>query len=150
VRPWRPGDETLIAGAELSPASLSSRFMAGTGRVPPAYLRYVATVPTDRWDAQVAMFDGRVLGWAEFGRLSNRADEADLAVIVVDRWQRCGVATALFRAMLPRAAAAGVRVVHADVAPGNTAARAVVARLFGPAIRACFHEGLLHYRMRLG
>ncbi len=78
-----------------------------------------------------------------------RADEADLAVIVVDSWQRRGVATALFNAMLPRAAAAGVRVVHADVAPANTAARAAVARLFGPAIRACFHEGLLHYRMRL-
>ncbi len=149
VRPWRPGDAQLLAAADLSATALTSRFMTGTGKLPAAYLHYVTTTPRDRWDAQVATFRGRLLGWAEFGRSPGRADEADLAVLVVDAWQRRGVATALFKAMLPRAAADGVRVVHADVAPGNTAARAAVARLFGPALRACFQDGLLHYRMAL-
>jgi RimJ/RimL family protein N-acetyltransferase len=149
VRPWRPEDAELLAAADLSPTALTSRFMTGTANMPAAYLRYVTTSPRDGWDAQVATLRGRLLGWAEFGRSPGRSDEADLAVLVVDAWQRRGVATALFKAMLPRAAAAGVRVVHADVAPGNTAARAAVAKLFGPALRACFQDGLVHYRMAL-
>jgi hypothetical protein len=39
--------------------------------------------------------------------------------------------------------------VHADVAPGNTAARAAVGVLFGTGMRAVFQDGLLHYRMAL-
>ena len=66
---------------------------------------------------------------------------------MIDAWQRQGVATALFRAMIPRAAAAGIRVAHADIEPGNRAARAMIAAVFGDTIRASFEDGLLHYKM---
>ena len=150
VRPWRTGDEGLVSQAQISPASLGSRFMVGTREVPIAYLRYVASTSRERWDGQVATYRGRLLGWAEFGRWRSGGDEADLAVLVVDGWQRRGVATALFRAMLPRCRAAGVRVLHADVAPGNTAARAAVSALFGASVCAAFRDGLLHYQIALG
>jgi GNAT superfamily N-acetyltransferase len=156
VRPWRTGDDKLLLAARFSAASLSSRFMAGTPGIPVAYLRHVSTVPRDRWDAQVAVVGSaagpgargpyRLLGWAEYGRWRAGGDEADIAVAVVDAWQRQGVATALLRAMLPRAAAAGVRVLHADIAPGNVAARSAAGSLFG---RPTYADGLLHFRLAL-
>jgi GNAT superfamily N-acetyltransferase len=146
VRPWRTGDDKLLLAARFSAASLTSRFMVGTPRIPIAYLRHVGTVPRDRWDAQVGAYRGRLLGWAEYGRWRRGGDEADIAVAVVDAWQRQGVATALLRAMLPRAAAAGVRVLHADIAPENVAARAAAVSLFG---RPTYADGLLHFRLAL-
>ncbi|OLB64825.1 MAG: hypothetical protein AUI10_09425 [Actinobacteria bacterium 13_2_20CM_2_72_6] len=151
VRPWRHGDQALLIAAQrdLSPASLSNRFFVGVSTLPVKYLRYVAHAPRERWDAQVALQRDRLLGWAEFARLAGRPDEADLAVIVIDAWQRRGVATALFEAMLPRAAAAGVRVMHADVEPRNTAARAMIKTISGGRLTAAYEDGLLHYRMSL-
>jgi RimJ/RimL family protein N-acetyltransferase len=155
IRPWCDGDQRLLIAAQrdLSPASLSSRFFVGTSALPVKYLRYVASAPRDRWDAQLAIRRGRLLGWAEFARLEPGAPDADLAVLVVDAWQRRGVATALLRAMLPRAAAAGVRVVHADVEPANTAARATIRTLGRRAAAAGltgrYEDGLLHYRIEL-
>ena len=166
VRPWRTGDDKLLLAARFSAASLTSRFMVGTPRIPIAYLRHVSAVPRDRWDAQVAVLRpapcpgarsawtegrhaahrGRLLGWAEYGRWRPGGDEADIAIAVVDAWQRQGVATALLRAMLPRAAAAGVRVLHADIAPENVAARAAAVSLFG---RPTYADGLLHFRLAL-
>lgn len=144
VRPWRTGDEKLLHAACFSAASLTSRFMVGTRCIPAAYLRHVATVGRDRWDAQVATYRGRLLGWSEFGRWRSYGDEADLAVMVVDAWQRRGVATALVRAMVPRAAAAGVRVLHADIAVDNLAARSLAGTFF---TQAAYVDGLLHFRL---
>jgi GNAT superfamily N-acetyltransferase len=151
VRPWRHGDQALLISAQrdLSPASLSSRFFVGLSTLPVKYLRYVAHAPRDRWDAQVATQHDRLLGWAEFARPAGHPDEADLAVLVIDAWQRRGVATALFEAMLPRAAAAGIRVLHADIEPRNTAARAMIRAVSGGRLTAAYEDGLLHYRMCL-
>ncbi len=152
LRPWRPGDEVLLLGAQpdISPASLTARFCAGLATLPATYLRHVARAPRERWDAEVATEADRLVGWAEFGRLVSHEDEADLAVLVVDAWQRRGVATALFRAMLPRAAAAGVRVVHADVEPRNAAARATIQSLAsGLTLSGRFIDGLLHYSLAI-
>jgi RimJ/RimL family protein N-acetyltransferase len=152
LRPWRTGDEALLASAQpdISPASLTARFCAGLAALPAVYLRHVTEAPRERWDAQVATDADRLVGWAEFARLVAHEDEADLAVLVVDAWQRRGVATALFRAMLPRAVAAGVRVVHADVEPRNAAARATIQSLAsGLTVSGLFIDGLLHYRMAL-
>jgi len=151
IRPWLPGDQALLIAAqrELSRASLTNRFFIGTSSLPVKYLRYVANPPRGRWDAQAATHHGRLLGWAEYARLPGTDDEADIAVIVVDAWQRQGVATALFRAMLPRAVAAGIRVAHADIAPGNVAACAMIRAVFGTTVRGRYEDGLLHFRMCL-
>lgn len=152
IRPWRCGDELFAVAAEphLSSASLAYRFLTGTGgRLPKEYLRHISVGPGPTWDAQVAVGPGHLIGWAEFGRLPGRPEEADLAVIVADPWQRRGIATALIRSMLPRCLAAGVRYLHADVSPTNRAARGLLQSLFSPALHAAFVDGVVHYELPL-
>jgi GNAT superfamily N-acetyltransferase len=152
IRPWRTGDEVLAAAAQpyLSAASLANRFLAGTGgRLPAGYLRHLAAGPRPAWDAQVAVGDGFLLGWAEFGRVPGAVSEADLGIIVADPWHRQGIATALVRALLPRALAVGVRRLGADVLPTNTAARALLRSLFGADLHATYVDGVVHYEAPL-
>lgn len=152
IRPWRRGDELLADAATeyLSSASLANRFLVGTGgRLPSGYLRHVAAGPRPTWDAQVAVGDGHLLGWAEFGRFEAIANAADLAVIVADPWQRRGIASTLIRALLPRCVAAGVAHLGADVLPGNRAAHALLASLFGTRLRGAFDDGVVHYEVEL-
>jgi GNAT superfamily N-acetyltransferase len=152
IRPWRCGDETLAVAAEryLSTATLSHRFLTGTGgRLPAAYLRHIAAGPRLTWDAQVVAAPGHLIGWAEFGRRPGSPEEADVAVLVADSWQRRGVATTLIRAMLPRCRVAGVRLLHADVSPTNHAARELLRSLFSPGLTAAFVDGVVHYELPL-
>lgn len=152
IRPWHQGDEELAVAIErhLSAASLAHRFLAGTGgRLPAGYVRHIAAGPRPAWDAQVATLDDHLVGWAEFGRMPGDLVRADLGVIVADPWHRQGVATALIRALLPRMAAAGVRELRADVLPGNRAAHALLASLFGPHLHAEYDDGAIRYHAPL-
>src|SRR5215831_19257329 len=100
IRPWHQGDEALAVATErfLSAASLSHRFLAGTGgRLPGGYVRHIAAGPRPAWDAQVAACDDHLIGWAEFGRMPGDLALADLGVIVADPWHRRGIATVLIR-----------------------------------------------------
>jgi GNAT superfamily N-acetyltransferase len=180
IRPWRSGDERLIARAadQISPASLRSRFLAGVPRLPETYLRRLATLPPDAWGAQVAVRADRcaeqVVGWAEFVRFATPTGgaapavspaggypaavspaapgnaEADLAILVLDAWQRRGVGRALIGALVRGAAADGVRALHADLDPANGAARGLLASVLGrDRLTARVVDGLLHYTVRL-
>ena len=196
IRPWRAGDERLVAGVaeQISPASLRSRFLAGVPRLPETYLRRLATLPPDAWGAQVALRADRcaeqLVGWAEFvrytspgpdgggaggtgggaaaGAASGSADagsadahsadahsadagsEADLAILVLDAWQRRGIGRALVGALVPAAAAAGVRLLHADLDPANNAARGLLTSVLGrDRLTGRVVDGLLHYTARL-
>jgi GNAT superfamily N-acetyltransferase len=152
IRPWRGGDDRLLlrAAAAISPTSLRNRFLAGVPRLPEAYLRRIATLPRTVWDAQVAIRDGYpddVIGWVEFVRTGDRA-EADIAVLVLDAWQRRGVGRALMGSLLPRAAAAGIRTLHADIDLSNEAARRLLASVLGrDRLTGQVVDGLLHYTM---
>jgi GNAT superfamily N-acetyltransferase len=153
IRPWRPGDELLAAATApyLSVTSLTNRFLAGTGgRLPIGYLRHIEAGPRPTWDAQVAAGDGHLYGWAEFGRRPGEIAEADLAVLVADPWHRQGLATAMIRSLLPRAAAAGVTQLGADVLPSNRAAHALLRSLFGTNLRPEFDGGVAHYSIVVG
>jgi GNAT superfamily N-acetyltransferase len=148
IRPWRTGDEALADAAipYLSTTSLSNRFLAGTGgRLPAAYVRHLAAGPRPTWDAQVAVGDGHLIGWAEFGRVTATSTEADLAVIVADPWHRQGIASAMIRALLPRCFATGVARLSADLLPGNAAAYALLRSLFGQHLRGEFSDGVARY-----
>jgi GNAT superfamily N-acetyltransferase len=154
LRAWRSGDEKLLAQAAtgLSPASLYARFLAGVPGLPASYLRMVATAPRWRWDAQIALRDGRLIGWAEFARLSPECTEADLGVAVLDAWQRRGVGTALVSSLVARCRAAGVTDLCAHVAPSNVAARAALRSWFAArpgAMTVTLEDGLLRYAMPL-
>jgi GNAT superfamily N-acetyltransferase len=148
IRPWRTGDETLAgaAAAYMSVTSLTNRFLAGTGgRLPAAYVRHITIGPRPTWDAFVAVGDGHLIGWAEFGRVNATSTEADLAVIVADPWQRLGIASAMIRALLPRCFATGVTRLGADTLPGNNAAHGLLRSLFGDHLHGEFSDGVVRY-----
>jgi GNAT superfamily N-acetyltransferase len=105
--------------------------------------------------AQVALRADRcaeqVVGWAEFVRFTAPAGtDADLAILVLDAWQRRGVGRTLIGALVPGAAAGGVRLLHADLDPANGAARGLLASVLGrDRLTARVVDGLLHYTVRL-
>jgi GNAT superfamily N-acetyltransferase len=152
IRPWRCGDETLAAAAAeyLSPASLANRFLVGTGgRLPAAYTRHISLGPRPTWDAQVAVGDGHLIGWAEVGRATPGSATADLGVIVADPWHRQGIASQMICALLPRCAAAGVVRLHADVRAGNRAAHGLLHSLFGGDLVTTVVDGEVSYEISL-
>jgi GNAT superfamily N-acetyltransferase len=153
LRPWSHGDEVRLrrAGARLSQASLNARFCAGVPALPKQYLRLAASAPRWRWDAQVAVHGGELIGWAEFARMHPGQTEAELAVTVVDAWQRRGIGTALVEAMLPRCVRAGIRILTAEIELSNVAARAALAGWLRAGHRGevSFKDGFCHVTLPL-
>jgi GNAT superfamily N-acetyltransferase len=152
IRPWRAGDEQLLRAAEpsISRESLASRFFVGTPRLPEAYLRHISTVGRDRWDAVVALVDGRVVGWAEYGRSLDDPREAELGVLVVDDWQGGGLGPRLVGALLLRCRRAGVTALRADVQPDNRRAQRAIESRLGRPVAADAEDGVLRYVLPLG
>jgi RimJ/RimL family protein N-acetyltransferase len=75
------------------------------------------------------------IGIARYVRLDD-FDVAEVAVEVVDRWQRRGVGTALVQALRERALRAGIRTFRVSMLRDNKAARALADRLGPAAARA--------------
>jgi len=71
------------------------------------------------------------IGVARYVRL-DEFDAAEVAIEVVDGWQRLGVGTALLVALTERARAGGIRRFHMSMLRDNRAARALAGH-FGPA-----------------
>lgn len=131
IRAWRDGDAARIADAAggLSPQSLFGRFGVGTDALPKAYVQMISqhSEGDDRVSIVVALDGERVIGWAESWR--DTGGDAELAVVVVDAWQRQGVGAGLVRFLLGAVSAVGRRVnafVLGENAPAHHLARAVV------------------------
>ena len=124
VRDWRSGDLARLRelGARLSPGTLHARFWGGVPALPESYLDRIATRWPLDWNAEVAICDGQLIGWAEFARNAPGAADADAAFCVIDAEQGHGVGTALLEALVGQAERAGIHSLHADIAAGNTAA----------------------------
>lgn len=138
VRPVRTSDrDRVLAGmAALSPASLYLRF----GR---------ATLPSAPDLAWLDVLDGRTavaygvcdlatgapVGVARY--VADRADEAEVAVTVVDGWQGRGAGTLLLRRLADHAAGAGITALSAWIFSSNRPAIALMlgigASYAGPA-----------------
>ncbi|HSV39947.1 MAG TPA: GNAT family N-acetyltransferase [Nocardioidaceae bacterium] len=150
-RPWQPGDDALLAalGPALSEKSLYTRFLIGTPTIPGYYLHYVRNAPRSRWDAVVALHGDDVVGWAEFGRMEYYGAEAELAVVVVDAWQRRGIGTAVARRAVERAILSGVTTLSAEVLASNIASARLIESLSG-GVHSLRSDGqVLHYRLPL-
>jgi RimJ/RimL family protein N-acetyltransferase len=100
-------------------------------------LDYLTDVDQYRHDALVAIDVGRheAVGVARYVRLPGRRELAEVAVEVVDDWQRRGVATALLLELTERARAAGVQEYSAIVAPDNQVMNDVLERLGAEPVR---------------
>nr|WP_235834253.1 GNAT family N-acetyltransferase [Actinomadura logoneensis] len=124
IRPFGSGDEARLRrmSDELSQGSLYTRFFSGTPRVPEPYVRKLGRL--DHWDrdALVALHGDAMVGIAEYARVPSRPDEAEVAVLVADAWQRHGLGGLLTRLLLPLAARRGVTGFRAEVCSTNTGA----------------------------
>jgi GNAT superfamily N-acetyltransferase len=130
TRPWVEGDLRRLHRAEpsFSAETLSSRFLTGNSRLPPAYL---ATLRHPRsagraWLGQVAFADGDLVGLAECAWSPGSAQPGELAVLVADRWQRRGVGRRLVNDLVKRCEAAGLTHLEAMSDAANSGSYALV------------------------
>ena len=136
IRPVGPSDrERLNEGFESASAeSIFLRFLAPQPRLSSSLLHYLTAVDHDRHEALIAVDPetGRSFGTARYVRDEDHPETAEFAVGVGDRWMRIGLGTALLRALVLRARAAGVvrfiGLIHAE----NTAIRRLVEKVAGP------------------
>ena len=135
IRPLSAADRRAIAFsfARLGERSRYQRFLAPVRELTPAQLELMAHV--DHWHHEGLIAYSPVprspIGLTEYVRL-DAFDEAELAVAVVDAWQRRGIGSALATALRERALAAGVRRFNATVFAGNAGALALARKLGRP------------------
>ncbi|MFF4383801.1 GNAT family N-acetyltransferase [Kitasatospora sp. NPDC001547] len=129
LRPAGPADRAaaLAMHDRCSPAALRQRYH-GPVRDAGRYLDHLLDPRHGRSYAVTAP-DGRVVA---LGHLMWDDDEAELAVLVEDAWQRRGLGLALLRRLSAAARAAGVRTVYAVTQGGNTGLIAAMRRLGTP------------------
>src|SRR3954470_23483506 len=139
IRPLGPGDRARVTEGfdRLSPATVNARFL-GPVKARPALFAWLDELDGRSRIAVGAAHaeSGEPLGVARFVRDARDPGRAEMAVTVVDEWQRQGVGTALLAELARRAAAGGVECFSAMLAADNRAATALLRTLgeprFGP------------------
>ena len=123
IRPIAPDDKRLLAEAfeRLSEESRQHRFLTPATELSPEDLAYLTEVDHRRHEAMVAIdpSDGQLVGVARYVRVPGEPGHAEVAVAVVDDWQRRGVATALLMALSAQARENGIERFRAYVSSDN-------------------------------
>ena len=123
IRPIAPEDKQALAeGFErLSDESRYRRFLAPRGSLSDAELRYFTEVDHHDHEALVAIDPetGQGVGIARYIRSKTDPKSAELAIAVVDDWQRMGVGTSLATALSERAQHEGITVFTGLVLADN-------------------------------
>jgi GNAT superfamily N-acetyltransferase len=131
----------------LSPESLYRRFLAPIAR--PSQARPERLLDVDHRDreALVSLVDGEIVGIARYVRVSN-TDEADLAVVVADAWQRRGLATRMLEGLVEAARGAGIRRFRLTMQADNWPIVGLVRKLY-PTARLELRSGVLEGTVEL-
>jgi GNAT superfamily N-acetyltransferase len=148
VRPLDPasdGPRLLAMCPHVSPQSLYQRFFTSFHRLPEPLLALLLDVDHDRREALVALDRDRIVAVARYAGLPHRQDEADVSILVVDSWQRRGLAARLLQLLDERAAAHGIRSFVATVLLENRQARGLLAAV-RPDASARYVDGTSTYR----
>ena len=133
LRLLEPGDTDTVQEIfdGLGPRSRELRFLTPKPRLTKADLRLLAGVDHEDHVAILAFSEGRPVGVARFVRDPEVPSSADIAVVVIDRFQNRGVATMLTSELVRRARAVGVRRFTLVMARDNEAARRLLSRAPG-------------------
>ena len=146
IRPIRATDAACLsdAWARSSPESRHRRMNGTLASLHPAELRYLTKIDHHHHEAMVAIDTdtGRLIGVMRYIRSPDDPEEAELAALVVDDWQRRGVARSLLAKLSTHAAAHGVERYRAIVSPENTPVIAALRRM-GAVPRS--RDGELHF-----
>lgn len=111
IRPVREADAALLADGfgRLSARSRWMRFLTAKTELTAAELRYFTDVDHHDHEALGALDrDGRGVGIARFVRDGQDRKAADVAVTVIDDWQRRGLGTELLARLSHRACEEGI------------------------------------------
>jgi GNAT superfamily N-acetyltransferase len=103
--------DLLLRGFErLSPESRYRRFLAPTAELTDSTIRYLTEIDHHDHEAMIALDEqtGEGIGVARYVRDPDQPDVAELAVTVIDDWQRRGLGTLLLEAISARARAEGI------------------------------------------
>jgi GNAT superfamily N-acetyltransferase len=101
----------LLRGFErLSPESRYRRFLAPMKELTESTIRYLTEIDHHNHEAMIALDErtGEGIGVARYVRNPQRPDVAELAVMVIDDWQRRGVGTLLLEVISARAREEGI------------------------------------------
>lgn len=142
IRPVQPGDKPLIAAAfaALSEESRYRRFFTPLRELGVRQLAYLTEVDHHNHEAQVAI-DARSGACAGAARFVRVADEiAEPAVVVIDRWQRLGLGTALLELLAERARAERITRFSGAVLAENRDAIGLFEHLGGATREGSGHE----------
>lgn len=147
LRPVVPADRDRIIDGfrRLSPESRRLRFHEPRQALTQAELDFLTTIDHD-WHVSWAacLPDGTGVGIARYvidpPAPGQAARSAEIAVAVVDEYQRRGIGLALLRKLAAVAAARGLATFHATVLSENRAMLALIERF---AVRATPTEGVL-------
>jgi acetyltransferase len=133
IRPIRPDDKQRLVDVleRLGPESRYRRFFSAMPELRIAQLRYLTELDHHAHEALVAVDSetGQALGVARFVRSADDPVAAEVAVAVVDDWQRRGLATALLDRLSARAREEGVVRFIAAVLTENQSALDLFRRL---------------------
>jgi len=128
IRQVRSADAPLLADgfARLSAASRQMRFLGVKKELSAAELRYLTDVDHHDHEALVALdrADGHGVGIARYVRDADDPQGAEIAVTIVDDWQRRGLGTELMARLSDRARQEGIRRFTALADAGNVAVAA--------------------------
>ena len=151
IRPVRSADTPLLADGfgRLSPESRWLRFMMAKKDLFPAELRHLTDIDHRDHEALGALDseDGRGVGVARYIRHPRDPGTAEVAVTVVDDWQRRGLGTELLTQLTARACQEGIGRFTALVSADNAAVTGLLRTMRADLIH---HElGTLTYELAL-
>ena len=146
LRPIAPQDRPLIVEglSQMSEKSRFARFGSGMSRLSDSELRYLTEVDQVSHVAWGAIIDGEPAGIGRY--ILEGGAEAEIAVTVVDRFQRRGLGLALFEALVASARASGLETLRFSIEPWN---RTVIRMLPGVEIGFDEAEGMLTGRIEI-
>ena len=146
IRPIGPADQGLLIEGlqQLSPQSKFARFGSGISGLSASELRYLTDVNQVSHVAWGATIDDEPAGVGRY--IVDSAAEAEIAITVVDRFQRRGLGRALFDALAASARAAGIESFHFAIEPWN---RTVLRMLPGIEVGHDESDGMLTGRVAL-
>jgi acetyltransferase len=127
----------------LSERTVYLRFFTGLGRVPNRFLTWLLPHGSNRV-VLLAEDGGEIVGHAMYTADPAGCGAADLAVVVADGWQGCGIGPRLVEDLLGIGQVRGVREIRLTVLAGNPRANRLVARVW-PGARPVLAEGVYEY-----